>query len=734
MGLFDHFPYTNFHELNLDWILNALRELEHTIDQFVAINALKYADPIQWNIVSQYEKNTIVIDPLTGTAYISVQPVPSGVALTNTDYWTVVFDLGSFVVRAARNFTDKWEPETTLTATFPSDINDWIIWGDVLYRVISPIVAGDQYVDGSNIVHFTAEDVIGHIQDLNTTDKSNLVAAINEVLQTLTDTTGDLDDLDTTDKTNLVASINEIIENDAKIHYYVTPEMFGAAGDGLTNDTAAVQAAIDTGLTVVLKNTYLIDTVSGTNITIIGNGKKLINNGTRELITANSLVIEDVIIDNQAVFDYQSAVLYATLDALDCKINNVTINNVNKIGVRASNALIDKLRVITTFDVENTYDGTDNHLYGLYINHDSSSRSFNIKNSYFTKLIEGIYCSTFNLDTITVNISNCVFEIIGDHALYSNAAKNSAVTYLENNIFRKCTDVLALCGNNYTVIGNYFEGGYSDNVRNNFGFSIRNSSNVLFANNTLKSTANTVTAGQGTAIQIKSLDSDITEMSDILFLNNEMEFENIGASQGWLRIGGPSNYLTDLYNLKFIGNKISIKGYSEGIYTTIAVHDMLLDGNIIESDIAFIDSSVNYDKIITNNTISVDTGSNFDSNSRGTYTDNRFNCATVPIRVPVGNSIYTARNTNSLFNGYCYSALTNSVIENGDVIRGIFTSDAAGSYRIDEYFLQPVFRKKLLLFDKESNIITTATIDLINSGAANITNLTPSTDYEYIIW
>ena len=79
MGLFDQFPYTNFHELNLDWILKALDNIQKTMDQFVALNSLKYADPIQWNITSQYAKNTIVIDPQTGTAYISVQPVPEGV-------------------------------------------------------------------------------------------------------------------------------------------------------------------------------------------------------------------------------------------------------------------------------------------------------------------------------------------------------------------------------------------------------------------------------------------------------------------------------------------------------------------------------------------------------------------------------------------------------------------------------------------------------------------------------
>ena len=222
MGLFDQFPYTNFHELNLDWILQALKELEHTIDQFVAINALKYADPIQWDITSQYEKNTIVIDPQTGTAYISVEPVPIGVALTNPDYWTVVFDLGSFVTRAAKNFTVRWEEDTTLTATFNTAAGEWLVWGDTLYKANVNITAGDSYIVDGNITRITVEEVkneiydtfnniIGDIADLNTTDKSNLVSAINEVLTTLINTSGDLADLDTTDKSNLVAAINEVL-------------------------------------------------------------------------------------------------------------------------------------------------------------------------------------------------------------------------------------------------------------------------------------------------------------------------------------------------------------------------------------------------------------------------------------------------------------------------------------------------------------------------------------------
>ena len=228
MGLFDQFPYTNFHELNLMWILEALKEIQTTTEQFVALNSLKYADPIQWNIVKQYEKNTIVIDPQTGTAYISVQPVPTGVALTNEDYWTVVFDLGSFVTRAAKNFTTRYEADTTLTATFNTEAGQWLVWGDTLYKAARDIIAGDQYTVDSNIIRITAEEIkdeiyttfngmIGDLADLNTTDHSNLVAAINEVVQALSNETtrvdnitGSLDDLDTTDKSNLVAAINEV--------------------------------------------------------------------------------------------------------------------------------------------------------------------------------------------------------------------------------------------------------------------------------------------------------------------------------------------------------------------------------------------------------------------------------------------------------------------------------------------------------------------------------------------
>ena len=47
-------------------------------------NTFNYADPINWNITTQYASNTVVVDAKSGTAYISLEPVPSGVYFSNT--------------------------------------------------------------------------------------------------------------------------------------------------------------------------------------------------------------------------------------------------------------------------------------------------------------------------------------------------------------------------------------------------------------------------------------------------------------------------------------------------------------------------------------------------------------------------------------------------------------------------------------------------------------------------
>lgn len=65
-------------------------------------------------------------------------------------------------------------------------------------------------------------------------------------------------------------------------NYYVTPEMYGAIGNGVADDTVAVQSALDSGKVVMLKGTYLVNASEETwhialtvhsDTFIFGNGK-----------------------------------------------------------------------------------------------------------------------------------------------------------------------------------------------------------------------------------------------------------------------------------------------------------------------------------------------------------------------------------------------------------------------------------------------------------------------------
>ena len=217
------YPYQNDEVLNLDWVLKTIDNLVKEVADFVTLNTIKYADPIQWNITKQYEKNTVVIDPLTGSAYISTQPVPAGVGLNNTDYWNIIFTLD--IISANKNITLR-DDANNMLATFESVIGDWVLWNGTLYVVTKDIDIGQAYVVDYNIERATVEyflklyinnlrsflqDEIGTLTNLDTEVKTDLVSAINSALSELKGITGTLTDLDTEDKSNLVAAINELI-------------------------------------------------------------------------------------------------------------------------------------------------------------------------------------------------------------------------------------------------------------------------------------------------------------------------------------------------------------------------------------------------------------------------------------------------------------------------------------------------------------------------------------------
>jgi hypothetical protein len=189
--MFDtRWPYTNFHELNLDWILETLKKQDAAIADFISLNSITYANPLQWDITRQYPKNQVVLDT-NGDGYLSVQPVPVGVEIDNTDYWTKI-----------GNFSELWSTvklaiaaaDEGLKTTASADrANGDLVWlNNTLYVCTTAITRGTEY-GTNNTAKTTIDARLANLAHAVST-LQNDVTAINTALPNKIDkdTTGDL--------------------------------------------------------------------------------------------------------------------------------------------------------------------------------------------------------------------------------------------------------------------------------------------------------------------------------------------------------------------------------------------------------------------------------------------------------------------------------------------------------------------------------------------------------------
>lgn len=131
--IFDNYPYTNFHEMNDDWIIKTLRKFGERLDEFVTMNSLTYADPIQYDPDTIYPVNTVVI--YNDTAYVSKQTIPAGVLPTvEGEFWLEIFPFGDLInaqVNVGLAEIDRYLQQASdeiaaAIGAIPTTVNNWM--------------------------------------------------------------------------------------------------------------------------------------------------------------------------------------------------------------------------------------------------------------------------------------------------------------------------------------------------------------------------------------------------------------------------------------------------------------------------------------------------------------------------------------------------------------------------------------------------------------------------------
>lgn len=392
---------------------------------------------------------------------------------------------------------------------------------------------------------------------------------------------GTLGNLNTNDKDNLVDALNEVLADISNDLYYVTPQMFGAVADGVTDDTAAIQAAIDAADVVVFPEAsgeYIFTHLeTHANSKLIGAGGILKYKSGTAVDPSESYYPIWAIYDNTVIDGLQiDGNGTNNPDFVVCDVITISGKNSKVINCVITDAPDSGIMVSTNDNIEirgNVIDGARD--CGVYVNSSGLDNlkyfivSNNIIHGCGTSAIackressKGIIDSNIMYDcnsavsmeavspfgssgNITIN-NNYINNIVGS-VITVRKEKNYTIS---NNIIKNfVTHAVSIqeC-ENVTVIGNAI-----DSSTNAFGGTYRGaffiynpstySKNIIFANNTIL-----IQNTDGTFLDVHG-DSRMVHVN-----NNALEFTNASNNQNLVSVITAGGVTSD--SVYLMGNSV----------------------------------------------------------------------------------------------------------------------------------------------------------------------------------
>ena len=405
--MFNNYPYTDFHELNLDWILQKIQEMNTKVENIPTLiqemlsddNIKKwlseYLDQLREQIASADEKDGVTASAsrsvgtmvwVDGVLYRVTSPMVAGDKYVDGGNCIkcTVENLAYLILTAV---TDLIEPDN-LKASADRSVGDLVWFNGQLVKIIKDIKKGASY-DVTNFIKFNITDFYKEYSGLETkidekinatdakidkevSDRKDLIEKTSDakayIKETLKYKFGGVfneyfDYTDFVDDDGISRKI--LIGNDSTgelgkvINDYVRPEDYGAVGDGITNDAEAFKAMIEdlqnqSQKAVCLSKKYLVNgyTISLPDYTVLfsdnGKGEIKVTQGTSILVEFGTMCkIQNITLTGDS--STTGTLLTSRVDTLYARIENCTLQNAFK-GIDLINAhgcLFSNLHILT---------------------------------------------------------------------------------------------------------------------------------------------------------------------------------------------------------------------------------------------------------------------------------------------------------------------------------------------------------------------------------------------------